>query len=51
MSFSSGTSGKLTFLSRDPFTQSLIIRSYAEAIDATLKLDKGKERSILGIQK
>ena len=51
LGFSSGTSGKLTFLPRDSFTQSMLIRSYTEAIDATLKLDKGKERFILGIPK
>src|SRR5690606_22334799 len=51
LGFSSGTSGKLTFLPRDSFTQSMLIRSYTEEIDATLKLNKGKENFILGITK
>jgi hypothetical protein len=51
LGFSSGTSGKLTFLPRDEFTRSMIVKSYTEAIDATLKLNKGQEKFILGIPK
>lgn len=51
LGFSSGTTGKLTFLPRDAYTRSMIVRSYTEAIDATLKLNKGKETFILGIPK
>lgn len=49
LGFSSGTSGKLTFLPRDQFTQSMIARSYVEAVDSTVTLNKGKDYFILGI--
>lgn len=51
LGFSSGTTGKFTFLPRDTFTQSMLVRSYTEAINATLNLEKGKEKFILGIPK
>lgn len=48
LGFSSGTTGKLTFLPRDEFTRSMIMRSYVEAVDATIKLNKGKDYFVLG---
>ncbi|MCD1295273.1 hypothetical protein CUJ83_09705 [Methanocella sp. CWC-04] len=49
LGYSSGTSGKLTFLPRDGFTRSMIVRSYVEAVDATVKINKGKDHFVLGI--
>jgi hypothetical protein len=49
LGYSSGTSGKLTFLPRDEFTRSMIVRSYVEAVDATIKVNKGKDFFVLGI--
>lgn len=49
LGFSSGTSGKLTFLPRDEFTQNMIAYSYSEAVDATVEVNRGVDQFILGI--
>ncbi len=49
--YSSGTSGTLTFLPRDKFTQDILVKSYIAAVEATVKLNKGKDKYVLGIPK
>lgn len=49
LGFSSGTTGKLTFLPRDNYTCNMLEKSYVEAVDATVSLNKGKDYFILGI--
>ena len=51
LGFSSGTSGRMTFLPRDKFTQEMLVKSYVATVDANVKLEKGKEYFILGIPK
>ena len=49
LGFSSGTTGRLTFLPRDKYTQSMLVKSYVASVDSTVKLNKGKDYFILGI--
>ena len=47
--FSSGTSGKMTFLPRDEYTRQMLVESYVSTVEAHVEIYKGKENFILGI--
>ena len=49
LGFSSGTTGTLTFLPRDKYTQSMLIKSYVASVDSSVQLNKGKDYFVLGI--
>ncbi len=49
LGFSSGTSGRMTFLPRDKLTQNNLIKSYIATVNANVKLEMGKEYFVLGI--
>lgn len=51
LGFSSGTTGRLTFLPRDKYTQQMIVKAYIATVDATVELNKGKDKFVLGIPK
>lgn len=51
LGYSSGTSGTLTFLPRDKFTQDILVKSYIAAVEAAVELNKGKDKFVLGIPK
>lgn len=49
LGFSSGTSGRMTFLPRDAQTRENLVKSYISTVDAHVSLDKGKVIFILAI--
>ncbi|MGQ4892095.1 MAG: hypothetical protein ACP6IP_06360 [Candidatus Njordarchaeia archaeon] len=51
LGFSSGTSGKMTFLPRDEYTRKKLVDSYVTTVESHVELYKGKEIFILGIPK
>jgi len=51
LGFSSGTSGRMTFLPRGKKTQEYLVRSYISTVTANVKLEMGKEYFVLGIPK
>jgi len=49
LGFSSGTSGRMTFLPRDKQTRENLVKSYVSTVDAHVKLDKGNTYFVLSI--
>ena len=49
LGFSSGTTGRMTFLPRDKLTQDYLVKSYVATVLGNVKLELGKEYFVLAI--